>query len=268
VATTGNTTQRLYIRVSRRNLSFTVYQPFGGMPPVVENYEVNPTASLNVNLKEALAQLPLAQEKYQRAEVMLNVPFTLKPVELFREEDAAAIYRKCFADVEYDRVLYDVAGSLGAVLVYGMSEMFCRVIDETYPSVRYLSSTTAMANRFADKARGSDRNQVFAYSHEDMLDMFVFSSGRLQLGNRYEIHGVDDAVYFVMLAVQILGLDVHRDEFHVLEYGNSEAGLAEKLKNFLADVRPGDALTEFGNSPVSNSPRLPYDMMAFLLQPF
>ena len=96
--------QRLYLRVSPGTLSFAVYHPFGGKPPVVENYEVNPTASLNVNLKEALASLPLAQENFSRAEVLLNVPYTLKPIELFNEEEAESIYHTSFYDSAHDRI--------------------------------------------------------------------------------------------------------------------------------------------------------------------
>ena len=50
---------------------------------MVENYEANLTASLNVNLREALAVTPLAQEKYNNTEVLLNVPYTLVPIERF-----------------------------------------------------------------------------------------------------------------------------------------------------------------------------------------
>ena len=154
--------QRLYLRVSPGTLSFAVYHPFGGKPPVVENYEVNPTASLNVNLKEALASLPLAQENFSRAEVLLNVPYTLKPIELFNEEEAESIYHTSFYDSAHDRIFYDVAGNLGTALIYGISDAFCRVIDDNFQSVHFSSTTTAVANRFAEAARGSKRNTLYA----------------------------------------------------------------------------------------------------------
>ena len=63
---------------------------------MVENYEANLTASLNVNLREALAVTPLAQEKYNNTEVLLNVPYTLVPIERFDEDNVEDIYRLNF----------------------------------------------------------------------------------------------------------------------------------------------------------------------------
>lgn len=260
--------QRLYIRVSSGNLSFAVYHPFGGKPPVVENYEVNPTASLNVNLKEALASLPLAQEKYTCAEILLNVPYTLKPIELFDEDVAKDIYGTCFHDSKNDRVFYDVAGSLGAALVYGMDNAFCRVIDDNFRSAHFSSTTTAVANRFAEAARGTRNNVAYIYSHENLMDLFVFRNGRLLLGNRYETRETEDAVYFVMLAVDVLKLDVMEDEFYVIEAAESNGVLSGRLPDFLKKVNVPDVRGMFANSPLASADDVPYDMKAFLLQPY
>ncbi len=104
----------------------------------MENYEVNPTASLNVNLKEALASLPLAQENFSRAEVLLNVPYTLKPIELFNEEEAESIYHTSFYDSAHDRIFYDVAGNLGTALIYGISDAFLPCHRRQFPIGSFL----------------------------------------------------------------------------------------------------------------------------------
>lgn len=260
--------QRLYLRVSPEVLSFAVYHPFGGKPPLVENYEVNPTASLNVNLKEALASLPLAQENFPRIEVLLNVAYSLKPIELFNEEEAEDIYRMSFYDAGHDRVFYDVAGGMGAALVYGMSEAFCRVIDDNFSSAHFSSTTTAVANRFAEAARGVRNAVTFAYSHENVLDLFVFRGGQLLLGNRFTARSVEDAAYYVLLAVRTLGLNAAQDEFHVVEQGRAGTGLAERLGDFLAHVENIDIRSQFGKIPLAKADDIPYDMMAFLVQPY
>ena len=292
--------QRLYLRVSPGTLSFAVYHPFGGKPPVVENYEVNPTASLNVNLKEALASLPLAQENFfiyvgklpencfvedgeamdihdlrkflkqnfSRAEVLLNVPYTLKPIELFNEEEAESIYHTSFYDSAHDRIFYDVAGNLGTALIYGISDAFCRVIDDNFQSVHFSSTTTAVANRFAEAARGSKRNTLYAYRHENMMDLFVFRAGRLQLGNRFTTIGVEDAAYYVMLAVKTLGMNVDEDEFNIIESANEEGSLTKRLHDFVNDVKQEEFRNAFGRTPLADAKNLTYDMAAFLMQPY
>lgn len=268
MATTNYKMQRLYLRVSTGTLSFAVYHPFGGKPPVVENYEVNPTASLNVNLKEALSSLPLAQENFSRAEILLNVPYSLKPIELFNEEEAADIYHQCFHESQHDRVFYDVAGNLGAALVYGMSEAFCRVIDDNFQTAHFSSTTTAVANRFAEAARGVRNGVTYVYSHENLLDIFAFRNGRLLLGNRFATRGIEDAAYYVMLAVKTLQLNAEEDEFHVVEQGKTNGALTARLADFLVKVNRVDLKKAFAHIPLANAEDVPYDMMAFLVQPY
>ncbi len=254
MATTNYKMQRLYLRVSTGTLSFAVYHPFGGKPPVVENYEVNPTASLNVNLKEALSSLPLAQENFSRAEILLNVPFSLKPIELFNEEEAADIYRQCFHESQ--------------ALVYGMSEAFCRVIDDNFQTAHFSSTTTAVANRFAEAARGIRNGVTYVYSHENLLDIFAFRNGRLLLGNRFATRGIEDAAYYVMLAVKTLQLNAEEDEFHVVEQGKTNGALTARLADFLVKVDRVDLKKAFAHIPLANAEDVPYDMMAFLVQPY
>lgn len=264
----SNKAQKLYLRVSPEVLSFVVYHPYGGRPPVVENYEVNPTASLNVNLREALATLPLAQENYSSVEVLLNVPYALKPIELFNEEQAEAIYRQCFRNSGHTRVFYDMAGILGAALIYGISDAFCRVIEDSFPSFHYSSTTTEVAIRFASAAREKAGTSLYAYHHEGVMDMFVFTNGELQLANRYKTKDAGDATYFVMLAVQTLHLNTIKDNFVVVDEGQKDGGLAERLRKFLRNVEESDREKSFGRTPLSKAANIPYDMTAFLMQPY
>jgi hypothetical protein len=269
VPVSRNKVQRLYLRVSAGGFSFAVYHPFGGRPPVVENYEANLTASLNVNLREALAVTPLAQEKYNNTEVLLNVPYTLVPIERFDEDNVEDIYRLNFHETGNDRIFYDVAGALGVVFVYGQDEAFCRVVDENFPVVHFRAAISAVANRFAEKAHASRKPQLFAYRHEDTTDIFAFNDGRLQLGNRYVTHSVDDAAYFVMFAVDVLGMDVNADEFHVIDTQGDSTDLATRLRSFVRNVSEMDKDGTFGRPEFENpSSRLPYDLTVYLMQPF
>lgn len=263
-----NKVQRLFLRVSAEGFSFAVYHPFGGRPPVTEIYDVNPTASLNVNLREALAVTPLAQEKYNSVDVLLNVPYTLVPLERFDEDNLEDIYRLNFHGAGNDRIFYDVAGALGVVLVYGTDDAFCRVVDDNFPTVNFKAAISAVANRLAEESRGSRRQQIFAYRHENVTDIFAFRAGSLQLGNRYVTHGVEDSAYYVMLAAQTLGFDVRGDEFNVIDMQDDGRGLANRLRDFVKEVRELDAVASFGRSSLSLAEDLPYDLKAYLLQPF
>lgn len=254
--------------MSSDTLSFVVYHPFGGRPPVVENYEVNPTASLNVNLKEALSSLPLAQENFTRAEILLNVPYTLVPIETFEEEKAIEIYRLNFHDSEYDRVFYDGAGALGAAIVYGMSDAFCRVIDDNFQTAHFTSTITAVANRFAEAARGGKANSMYLYRHEGVSDMFVFRAGRLLLGNRFATGTTDDAVYFILLAVKTLGLSTDNDEFYIIDDEKSDVRLADALRRFVANPVDVGLKNVFGNSALLKADNVGYDLAAYLMQPY
>ena len=143
-----------------------------------------------------------------------------------------------------------------------------RVIDDNFQSVHFSSTTTAVANRFAEAARGSKRNTLYAYRHENMMELFVFRAGRLQLGNRFTTIGVEDAAYYVMLAVKTLGMNVDEDEFNIIESANEEGSLTKRLHDFVNDVKQEEFRNAFGRTPLADAKNLTYDMAAFLMQPY
>ena len=91
----------------------------------------------------------------------------------------------------------------------------------------------------------------------------------MQLGNRYVTHSVDDAAYFVMFAVDVLGMDVNADEFHVIDTQGDSTDLATRLRSFVRNVSEMDKDGTFGRPEFENpSSRLPYDLTVYLMQPF
>ena len=83
--------------------------------------------------------------------------------------------------------------------------------------------------------------------------------------NRSFLH----TAYFVMFAVDVLGMDVNADEFHVIDTQGDSIDLATRLRSFVRNVSEMDKDGTFGRPEFENpSSRLPYDLTVYLMQPF
>ena len=72
-----------------------------------------------------------------------------------------------------------------------------------------------------------------------------------------------------MFAVDVLGIDVNVDEFHVIDTQGDSTDLATRLRSFVRNVSEMDKDGTFGRQDFEiPSSRLPYDLTVYLMQPF
>ena len=88
---TGNSTlvsrMRPVIRISKGVLSFSVVDTATETQVVYEPYAVKSGMSMAANLREAFNESELLMRGYQRAQVMLDAPVLMVPVEEFDESE-------------------------------------------------------------------------------------------------------------------------------------------------------------------------------------
>ena len=82
---TMNQRVRLNIRVSRNSLAFAVSDPTAVNQVVYEPYIVKSGISLAANLREAFKECDLLNRGYQRAQVLIDSPVLLIPIQEFDE---------------------------------------------------------------------------------------------------------------------------------------------------------------------------------------
>lgn len=89
--------QRLTIRVSRKSLSFSTVTPVNTEQPITfEPYAVKSGISMAANMREAQKTATLPVQGYKMAQVMVESPVLLVPIDMFKEEEMETLYKHSF----------------------------------------------------------------------------------------------------------------------------------------------------------------------------
>lgn len=118
------TTPRLTIRVGRSSLMFAQPDTQAENGLQFEHYSSRTGVSVAANLREAFGECPLLEKAGAdtRAQVLVDTPLMLVPVEEFAQHQAEALFQHTFTGNKADLVMWTVIPSLNAVAVYAVNK--------------------------------------------------------------------------------------------------------------------------------------------------
>lgn len=257
----------LYLRIAENSLCFARYEsrrePLFDFSP----FHVQPRSSLTVNLREAFSTERILQSPIDRVQALVAGPVTPVPLPDFQEEDCETLYNYCFPSEEKRRIFYDVVPTANVVLLFALDEATCRTLEEAFSNVHYVSCQTPVLRHFAAKGGSTSGKRLFAYAHEDNLSLAIFEDNRLVMTNTYRIQGPTDAAYYVFNTAAHLAMDNGTAPFYVAGMAGLREPVAEELRKYAAHVYTVNPTGEFNRHKVAATPGVPYDLMAFLLDP-
>ena len=83
---------RLVIRVGRQSLSFSALDSTTEGKIIFEPYTIKSGISMAANLREALKEINLELNNWQRAVVLVDSPVLMVPVDIFDEQTKTTLY--------------------------------------------------------------------------------------------------------------------------------------------------------------------------------
>lgn len=257
----------LYLRIAESSLCFARYEsrrePLFDFSP----FHVQPRSSLTVNLREAFSTERILQHPIERVQALVAGPVTPVPLPDFQEEDCETLYNYCFPSDRKRRIFYDVVPAANAVLLFGLDEATCHTLEDAFNRVHYVSCLTPVLRHFATKGSSKGGKRLFAYAHEGHISLAVFEDNRLIMTNTYRTQGATDAAYFILNMASHLAIDQEETPFYVAGESKLREAVAEELRQFAAYVYTVNPSGEFNRHIVATTPGVPYDLMAFLLDP-
>lgn len=257
----------LHIRISDTDLCFASYE--SGRPPQFdfERVHLRPQVSLTVNLREAMGSVTMLQREYKQVEVSIVGRVTPVPLAEFQEEDVETLYSYCFTPGEKSRRFYDVAPATNAVLLFSLSEMTCRVLEEAFGEVRYSSAMTSLLQHFAGKGIGSaNGRRLFVYTHDGVIDLVCLDEMRLVMINTYPVRTLTDVDYYTFNMARHLGIDLQEAPIFVAGEALLRDPVVTELQKYAARVYAVNPSAEYNRHLVSTTEGVPYDFMCSLLK--
>lgn len=257
----------LYLRISDTDLHFAKCQGKQTDEFQFETFHVRPQASLTANVREAMAQVSLLSEPYDRVEALINAMVTPVPLAEFQEEDAEATWKFCFTHNEHERVFYDPAPATNIVLLYAFAEATCHTLEDAFGHVHYTAALTAVVQHFATKALAvSQGKRMFVNMHDGSVDALVFEDTRLLMLNTYAVRTLSDVAYYTLNLARHVGVDITTAPIFVSGSEELIDSVVGELQKYAARVYAVNPAAEFNRHPASTTQGVPYDLRCALLK--
>ena len=260
--------RKITIRIGRSSLSFTMLDATNTVQPIVyEPYVVKAGITTAVNLREAFKSDFLIDTDVNRADVLLDTPQLLVPIEQFEEGDIKTLFDHAFPARQGQCIMgYNVLPDLSAVCIFAINKDLYNVINDQYDHVQYIQAMTPVWRHLHQRSFTGHRNKLYGYFHGKHLDLFSFQQNRFKFCNSFEASHAYDALYFLLYVWKQLHLEAEHDELHIVGDIPEQAWLIQELKRYLRNAYVINPMSDFHQSPVTKIAGMPYDLMTLIVK--
>ncbi len=255
--------RRLTIRISHHSLSFSTTED---NKVVFEPYPLKTSISLAANLREALRSTPILKASYEKVAVLTDSPVLMVPADLFHEDEKNEFYHHAFIQQEGKMVLHHVLPALNAVAVFGIQKDLRQVITDHYDKVHIEPVCVPVWQYMHQKSFTGAAQKLYAYFHDQHAEVFCFTQNRFKFCNTFAVNHTNDALFYLLSAWRLLGLDPRMDELHLSGDLPDREQLTEGARRYIKRVYTNNPTGEFNRAPVTQIEGIPFDLMLYYLK--
>lgn len=261
-------TEKIYIRIGKSTLSFTALDATSSERPVLfEPYVVKGGISMAANLREALKTVQLINSGTQQAQVVIDTPSMLVPVEQFEEPYIEQLFEHSFpAKQEKRNVLFNVLPDLNAVCLFAINRDLQRVITDRFEKVQSIQAMTPVWRHLHQRSFTGHRSKLYGCFHDKQLDIFSFQQNRFKFANSFETTHANDALYFLLYVWKQLRMDAQHDEIHIVGEIPEQEQLMQELKRYVQKAYVVNPSADFQEAAAAKVAGMPYDLMTLIIK--
>ena len=258
-----NTRSNITIRVGRSTLSFSTTELDDKGATVInyEPYVVKSGISMAANLREAFKTSDLLSQESAKAQVLVDSPVLMTPVEVFEEKDMADHYHHAFPTSQQEVVLYNVLPDLNAVAVFSMNRDLKLVLDDHFPQLRIFAALSPVWRHLHQRSFTGAKNKLYGYFHDKCIDIFAFQQNRFKFCNQFDTNHVHDSLYFLLYVWKQLMFKAEDDELYIVGDIPEQEWLVSELKKYLQKPYVINPSADFNRAPATQIKGMPFDLM-------
>ena len=259
--------RKITLRIGRNSLSFATFDTSDTVQPILYTpYVVKAGIAMAVNLREAFKNT--VDTVINHADVLLDTPQMLVPIEQFEEDDIKTLFNHAFpAEEQEQRIIhYNVLPDLKVVCLFAVNKDLSSVLHDRFDHVQFIHSMTPVWRHLHQRSFTGPRNKLYAYFHGKHLDLFSFQQNRFKYCNSFEASHAYDALYFLLYVWKQLHLENEHDELHIVGDIPEQEWLMKELKRYLQKAYVINPLADFQESPITKVVGMPYDLMTLLVK--
>ena len=258
---------KIIIRIGKHSLSFTKQVATNKQRPIIfEPFVAKSGVTMAVNMREAFKS-DIVPTEIRSAQVLLDTPSILVPIEQFEESEMEATYNYSFPVKDEKRIiLYNVLPNLKAVCLFAINKDLHGVITDRFDEVQFIQAMQPVWQHLHQRSFTGHRSKLYAYFHGKSLSIFSFQQNRFKFCNTFEATHTNDALYFLLYVWKQLRLEAEHDELHIVGDFPEKDELIKELKRYLQNAYIINPEADFLQAPATKVEGLPYDLMTLLVK--
>ena len=248
---------RTIIRIGRQTLAFAL--PLDEV--AYEPYTVKSGMSMAANLREAFHDSVILSKENSRAQVMLDAPVMLVPLEEFEETEIETMFLHTFPDTQGQAVMHHVIPDINSVAVFSINKDVRMVITDHFDDVRIMPLCVPVWQHLHQRSYAGLSRKMYAYFHDRQVTVFAFAKNRFRFCNTFAATETADSTYFILYVWQQLTMDYQKDELYIVGEFQEKDVLKDELRRYVANVFTVNPSAEFNRAAVTQIPNITYDII-------
>ena len=238
---------RLSIRIAADGVSFCLADPDRNIYIQLTSFEYKGYNGVRRLGKEVVGEMfenvismhPWLRGKFAAVNILFeDARFTLLPLPLFDQNNYQSIYAFNFTNTNGEDVLYTSLPISDAVLIYGVPAGLVESFKKRYPIVSFYHSDFPLLTAFINKYRNTDsQGTVLANFRNGAMDILILNERKLQLLNSFNCKTVEDVIYFLIFAIEQMGLNPETVELHLSGIIVKDSSLHILINKYVRNVR-------------------------------
>ena len=215
----------LFIEIGSNNYSYALVNANQD-----EKYEVHHSDTLIFNDLEK----DILQTSFNDTKISLDCKkFTFIPSEIFNSEDLSA-YIPYLQATSNETIFTNHLPELGFTAIYALENILLDKVEKYFPQAQIYPQF--MPFLLATKEIKNQKNQLFANFKSDRLEIALYKNDKFQFYNSFQFENGDEAIYFILLAVQQNALILA--DLEILLSGKIviESDLFHKIKTYITNA--------------------------------
>ncbi len=255
------------MRISPRSMSFSqvdLAQPTGlqYIPFVMKS-----GVSIAANLRQALQDVPMLSQGDGRVRVVLDGDTLIVPVQEYDEEQRTELFMHAYPEAQSIMVESNVLPSVNAVALFAVNKDLATVLRDHYQQISYVTLMQPVWRQLYQRNFTGNRRKLYAYFHDQHVEVCVFQQGRFAFTNRYRQTSQMDVIFYLLHVWQTLGFDAHEDELYIIGKPLTDhRQLIDELHRYVVNVYNVNPVGEYNRAPITQIPNLPYDLMTLYVK--
>lgn len=230
---------RLALRINEKSLHIVLFCSIEDNSLIHREIPFNnATASTQKALEEIIYDNPLLLSDFSRIDCIVETnKFTIIPSSIEKSDIQEKIFKELFPSFN-GTIITNRLDGLNATILTSLDNDLVNFLRRTFNNPGIFHHLTPLCTYFHRKSRLGNSGKMYAYLHEDHLDLIAYGKDSLKFANTFSFREPADAIYYILACREMLKINSESDELLIAGDNSLREQITPTLREYLPYVMP------------------------------